>query len=152
MKEEPVIDESEHLDQSTIKLKDPTKPIDNVKALNQIMNCNPLSVKTELPEITGNVCFLLNVSKVGGEFYDGQFYTVTDSEQKTNITSGKDGPVWYKLTRLRDTHTTFQNLHRLVVVTDNSHGIKGELAVVQYRFDEEPHDIYNNVPVKKTVL
>ena len=122
------------------------------------MNCNPLSVKTELPEITGNVCFLLNVSKVGAEFYDGhnwcltksatsKFCTVTDGEQKTNITSGKDGPVWYKLTRLRATHTTFHALHRLVVVTENSHGIKGKLAVVQYRFDEEPQDIYKKQPL-----
>ena len=79
------------------------------------------------------------------------------------VKPGKSGS-WYKATRIRHHHSTDKSVHRVIVFTENSNGIKSELAIVQYRFDGECHRLKNKphgnahkdttpfVRTKKTVL
>ena len=116
----------------------------------------------------------MNILAVGEEFQDGNVWKSTSGAtskfchhegegEDMVVKPGKSGS-WYKATRIRHHHSTDKSVHRVIVFTENSNGIKSELAIVQYRFDGESHRLENKphgnarkgttpfVPTKKTVF
>jgi len=159
-----------------IFLKDKSKPIENMEALKFIINADPSHALSSLStEINSDGCFLLNIASTGDEFYDGhnwkltkgatsKFYSLIQQNGQDKIELGKRGKTWFKVTRFRAVNSSSTDLHRLVIVTEDSSKVKGDVAVVQYRYDGEPHKIIckphgnsitnttPNIPTKRTVL
>lgn len=161
-----------------VYLKEPDKPIDNIKALEYMVNVDPSSTLKEMPtSILSNCCFLLDISQSIdlSDFYDGKswtmtkgavhkYYKLTIGNGKTCVKAAKQSDEdTIKVTRLRFKNTHSPDVSRLVIVTESSQKVRGDFAIVQYRFQGDPHNIVNKphgncrtntitYPTKRTVL
>ena len=158
-----------------VKLQNYKLPVDNMTALKHLIQFDKTKTLEEFPSlITRDKCIIENISRVGFDFKDGNAWTCTSGAQRNfyntvgegknmKINAGKDGASWYQVTRLRYTNSSSKDLHRLVIFMENSDGVKSELALIQYRFDNEPHKIQVRpqgnsktnipfIPTKKTVI
>ena len=106
------------------------------------------------PTIERNICLIVNMTSVGTDFTDDnawrctsgtpkKYYHIEGTGKETRVVPGKIGGSWYEVSRLRYTHTTSKHLHRLIIFSQSAEGVTSELAIVQYRFDAEPHSVEN---------
>ena len=98
--------------------------------------------------IIRNLCGIVNISHVGIDFKNGNAWRATKGAEKKfyhkigqKIYPGKDGSSVYQVTHLRYRSSSNRDLRRLVIFMEDSNSVVGELAIVQYTFDEEPHEI-----------
>ena len=136
--------------------KNDKRPIQNMEALKILMNTDPSHVaEISKTKINRDLCILGNAKQ---EIHDGFSWKMTKGQESkfysidenNNITPRKNGGQWYMVIRCKtiNSHSNItcktinshsKDLHRLIVICEKHLKVASEIALVQYRFNEEPH-------------
>ena len=114
-----------------------------------------LSVLPSGEEVVKNLVMIINLETVKDDWQDDHRWNATSAarEKKYNVTASNDQDVHiepgdstldaYSVKRHRYIHDSATDYHRLIVTVKEPSGRTFPLALVQYRFDNEPHPVSN---------
>ena len=131
--------------------------IDNISALKKLLapNCNKNALSRLPAGVVTDKVLIVDMLKIKDDWQDDHRWTATSGakEKKYGVTFDEEKNAIvcptdqsndvYRVKRHRFVHDSARDFHRVVVTVSKPDGSTHSFALVQYRFDGEPHAVKN---------